>query len=301
MRMSSSISEKLSGRKRDKKKNLTPAEKKKQQKKGILKGVAIIAIAILGTWGFYQIMIVASGTDYPMVVVISPSMVPEINVGDLLFVHYVAPEDIKSGTIQNLQGDVILYNSQGLWGAYAQSDPIVHRVVGKYFNSTDGEWYFITKGDANPDTDPPGLPDKIPVPQDHVIGVVYGRIPDIGWIKIWLTDTDAAIPIMVILGALLLITIIYDAIHPEEEETKDSKKVKKMKGKGRSDIPPAGSAEENPEAEAETWGYEDQSPERPPGDSNLEGDEDTNGEDAPSDGGSSGESKNPLDLDQDFV
>src|SRR5271157_4682418 len=259
--MSTPVAEKLAGQKRSAKKSLTPEEKKRQQRKGIIKGVVIIAIAIFGTWGFYQGMILASGTQYPMVVVVSPSMVPKINVGDLLFVHYVPPADIKNGTIADQTGDVILYDSHGLWGPFAQDDPIVHRVVGKYFNYTDNQWYFITKGDANPDTDPPGLSDKVPVPQDHVLGVVDGDIPGIGYVKIWLTDSNAAIPLMIILGALLFITIVYDATHPEEEETKDGKKRKDKDAKGRSDLPPAGENGETPEVV--TWGYDEVIPDKP--------------------------------------
>jgi signal peptidase I len=269
--MSNTLADKMARKKRSKQKDLTPEEKKRQQRKGIIKGVAIIAIAILGTWGFYQIMIVASGTDYPMVVVVSPSMTPEINVGDLLFVHYVPPADIKNGTIQDLQGDVILYNSQGLWPE-PQSDPIVHRVVGKYYNNTDGQWYFITKGDYNPNTDQV-LFNSLPVPASHVLGVVYGDIPYIGYVKIWLTQTDAAIPLMIILAALLLITIIYDAIHPEEEETKDGEYVKNKKGKGHKGIP--SSSSEGESFAGESLGYEELKPDRPPGNSSNESEDNT--------------------------
>src|SRR5271157_237678 len=207
--MSTPVAEKLAGQKRSAKKLLTPEEKKRQRRKAILKGVVIIAIAIFGTWGFYQGMILASGTQYPMVVVVSPSMTPHINVGDLLFVHYVPPADIKNGTIADQTGDVILYDSHGLWPV-PQDDPIVHRVVGKYFNNTDNQWYFITKGDYNPNTDQV-LFSSLPVPQDHVLGVVDGDIPGIGYVKIWLSDNNIAIPLMIILGALLFITIVYDA------------------------------------------------------------------------------------------
>ena len=224
----SSVAEKLS--KTKKKAPLSPEEKKRRQRKGIIKGLAVITIAILGSWGFYEIMKLASGTQFPIVVVVSESMEPNIHVGDLLFVHYVPPEDIKNGTIADKKGDVILYNASGLW-TNPPADPIVHRVVGKRWDEAQKKWFFITKGDYNLDTDPPGSPSlEIEVPEDHVLGVVWGDIPYIGYVKIWLTSSNIAIPLMVIIGILLVITIIWDTLHPAYEEEKHLEKESQRDG-----------------------------------------------------------------------
>ncbi len=222
----STVAEKL-GKPRQKQ-SLTPEEKKRRQRKGIIKGVVILAIAIFGSWAFYEGMKAASGTQFPVVVVVSESMEPNIHVGDLLFVHYVPPADIKNGTIADKTGDVILYNASGLWDpAITPPDPIVHRVVGKRFDVPTGKWYFVTKGDYNLDTDPPGSSGlEIEVPEDKVLGVVWGDIPYIGYVKIWLTSENIAIPLMIIIGALLVITIVWDTMHPEEEGEKKPKKGK---------------------------------------------------------------------------
>ena len=84
-------------------------------------------------------------------------------------------ENIKDGTAVDKTGDIIVFDAQGLWSG-APLEPIVHRVIGKY-NISD-TWYFLTKGDANPSADPQ------PVPESRIIGVVVGRIPYIGWVKI---------------------------------------------------------------------------------------------------------------------
>ncbi len=223
----SSVAEKLGKTKECK--PLTPEEKKRRQRKGIIKGVVILAIAIFGSWGFYEGMKLVSGTQFPVVVVVSESMEPTIHVGDLLFVHHVDPKDIKNGSHLDKTGDVILYNASGVWDgcANAPADPIVHRVVGSYKNDTTGKYYFLTEGDNNDDTDPPGTPCERWVPEDKVLGVVWGDIPYIGYVKIWLTDQNFAIPLMIIIGVLLVLTIVWDTLHPEEEEGKKSKKGRK--------------------------------------------------------------------------
>lgn len=202
------------------------AEKKVNWKKEAVKTVGIVIIIFSATFGSYAIMKASLGTTMPMVVVTSDSMVPEIKTGDLLFVKYVDPEDIKTGTHEDHLGDVIIYDSNGVWLS-PMSDPIVHRVVGKYYNEEDGKYYFTTQGDANSDTDPPGRYPKADVPEDKVIGVVIGKVRGIGHVKIWLTNTGMAGPIMVILGFLLVISIVYDITHPEEES--DDDKVEKGK------------------------------------------------------------------------
>ncbi|OLS12044.1 MAG: hypothetical protein RBG13Loki_4335 [Promethearchaeota archaeon CR_4] len=231
----SSVAEKLGTTKKREKADLTPEEKKRRRNKGIIKAVAVIAIVIFGSWGFFEGMKLVAGTQYPVVVVVSGSMEPNILKGDILFVHYVPPADIKNGTIEDKNGSVILYNSVGLW-EHPESEPIVHRVVGKRFDNDTQMWYFLTKGDHNLDVDPPDCfnslcpnttdDEIIEVPEDHIVGVVWGRIPYIGWVKIWLQDTNIAIPLLVIIGIALVISIVWDALNPEEE-TKRKKQSKK--------------------------------------------------------------------------
>jgi len=237
----SSVAEKLDPSKKREKPPLTPEEKKRRLRKGLIKGVIILTITILGLWGFFEGMKVTSRTQYPVVVVVSGSMEPTIHVGDLLFVHRVAPMDIKNGTVEDKTGDVILYDSNGLWSD-PQPDPIVHRVVGKRFDAATNMWYFMTKGDHNLDVDPPDcLSSQCPnspddtiteVPEDHILGVVWGDIPYIGSVKMWLGNPSISITLMIIIGAALVILIIWDTVHPEEE--KQAKKAKK--GKKRDEV-----------------------------------------------------------------
>ncbi|MGV9204943.1 MAG: signal peptidase I [Promethearchaeia archaeon] len=184
----------------------------KASKKKIIIAVILIFFAFFGSYIIYFALQVSLGTNTPMVVVISGSMEPNIHKGDLLFLTDKEPENIKEGTIEDQQGDVIVYDARGLWPG-APDEPIVHRVVDQKQNESG--YFFLTKGDAN------SYPDRAWVPANRIIGVVCGGIPYIGWIKIFLTEYNLFIPLLVIFGSLLIISIIWDIYQETEEEQKE--------------------------------------------------------------------------------
>lgn len=188
--------------------------KEEVPKKKIAIAIFLIVFAFSGSFLIYFILQVSLNTQTPMVVVISGSMEPNIHKGDLLFLGGIEAEEIKEGTIEDKDGDVIVYDARGLWDG-APDEPIVHRVIDKWENESG--YYFLTKGDAN------SFPDKAPVPEDRIIGVVVGRIPYIGWVKIFLTDTGLFIPLMVILAVPLIISIIWDVVKEDVEEDREKR------------------------------------------------------------------------------
>ncbi|MFO8018144.1 MAG: signal peptidase I [Promethearchaeia archaeon] len=189
-------------------------EKSQTSKKKIIIGIILIFFAFFGSYIIYFGLQASLGTDTPMVVVVSGSMEPNIHKGDLLFLTDKEPEDIKVGTIENKEGDVIVYDARGLW-AGAPDEPIVHRVVDQEHNESG--YFFLTKGDANFNVD------KAWVPAERVVGVVCGRIPYIGWVRIFLTEFNLFIPLLVIFGGLLIISIIWDIYQEKEEEKKETR------------------------------------------------------------------------------
>lgn len=196
--------------------NLSNSKKKEKEKKPlshkkVIIAVVMIFIAFFGSFFAYLILQVVLNTEAPIVVVVSGSMEPSIREGDLLFVMGANPEDIKNGTAEEKNGDVIVFDARGLW-AGAPEEPIVHRVIDKYL--VGDTWYFRTKGDAN------SLPDREPVPESRIIGVVIGGIPYIGWIKILLTESGLLIPLLVIISVLLVISIIWDIFQGDDEDQK---------------------------------------------------------------------------------
>ncbi|MFX0041160.1 MAG: signal peptidase I [Promethearchaeota archaeon] len=190
--------------------------KKKQanSKKKLITAIVLIALAFSGSFLIYFILQVSLNTDIPMVVVVSKSMEPTLLKGDLLFVQGRDVAQIRNGTIEGKEGDIIVFDAWNLDGwINPPRDPIVHRVVDKWY---DGGWFFRTKGDANPSVD------DVPVPETSVLGVVVGRIPYIGWVKILLTDSGLLIPLLVIVSALLIISIIWDIVK-KDDNGKDKK------------------------------------------------------------------------------
>ncbi|MFX1279321.1 MAG: signal peptidase I [Promethearchaeota archaeon] len=183
-------------------------EKETSLKRKIIITIILLGIAFSGAFLIYFVMQIALNTKSPMVVVVSGSMEPNLHKGDLLFLKGKDAGNIKNGTIEGKEGDIIVFDARGLW-IHAPSDPIVHRVVDKKY---DNGWFFLTKGDANLS------PDEAWVPETRILGVVVGRIPYLGWVKIILTDSGLLIPLLVIVSVLLVVSIIWDLVKGEEDE-----------------------------------------------------------------------------------
>jgi signal peptidase len=204
----------------------TGSNKKKSKKtqsnskRKIVIAIILIIFAFSGSFLFYFILQISLNTDIPMVVVVSRSMEPTLLKGDLLFVQGKEASQIKSGTIVGKEGDIIVFDAWNLDGwINPPRDPIVHRVVDKWY---DGGWFFLTKGDDNPTVD------AVPVPETYILGIVVGRIPYIGWVKILLTDSGLLIPLLVIISALLIISIIWDIVKKDNGYQKMKKGEKKL-------------------------------------------------------------------------
>ena len=198
----------------------TPSENSKKPviKKKVIVAVLLISFAFFGSFIIYFVLQVSLNTQTPIVVVVSGSMAPTINEGDILFVQGRDPSLIQNGSAVEKDGDIIVFNAYGLWSS-APLDPIVHRVIEKWYDN--GTWYFRTKGDAN------SVPDPVQISEDKVIGVVIGGIPFIGWIKIVLTESGLLIPLLIIISVLLIISIVWDFVKEEEKDSERDLQEKK--------------------------------------------------------------------------
>ncbi len=117
----------------------------------------VIAVVI------YNALIIVLGTNRPLIDVVSDSMVPAINRGDLVLVKYVKPEDIKIG-------DVIVFDTP------SQPLPVIHRV---YKTNSDGT--YQTLGDNNRGEQHEW--EKM-IGYKDVVGRAMLVIPYVGWVKI---------------------------------------------------------------------------------------------------------------------
>lgn len=125
-------------------------------------------------------------------IIVSPSMVPNINVNDAVVIFRSNPKNLK-------KGDIITFSS---------SDPnysgltVTHRIIGKELTDS-GRYVFRTKGDNN-NAEDPALVDE-----SKVFGKVFFRIPKLGYIRHLLT-TSSGFLILVALPAAAI--IIYDVL-----------------------------------------------------------------------------------------
>jgi len=145
--------------------------------------IVIIVILFAVTLGSVGALRIALHTDSPLMVVSSGSMIPTLNVGDIIVVRGVDPNTITVGTI-------IIFHSP-----YDYPTAIVHRVIA--INDQGGQEFFETKGDNN------AVADGWRVPAPNLIGVYVFKIPYIGLLSLELRG-----PLGWILIALLVMLII---------------------------------------------------------------------------------------------
>ena len=82
-----------------------------KEQKVTIRDVVIIVALLAATLLFVPFLKLVLNTHYPLVVVTSGSMEPNIYRGDLLVIGNKDPEDIKNGTHENEEGDIILYDA----------------------------------------------------------------------------------------------------------------------------------------------------------------------------------------------
>lgn len=132
-----------------------------------------------------------TNSESPIVVVLSESMEPAFQRGDILFL--ALPEEPVS------IGDICVFK------IYGKEVPIVHRVI-ELHTDNNGEQKILTKGDNNP-VDDRGLYNQgqLWIGRHNVVGKVRGFLPYIGMLTIILNDyPQAKILLLVVLGALVV-------------------------------------------------------------------------------------------------
>ena len=187
---------------------------------GVVGGVALLLFLISGTW--------------PAVVAVeSESMVPNMNVGDLVFV--VAPD--RYGTLttwgegqqtgyakfaaypdlqgNEVYGDVIIYKPNGDTSVH----PIIHRAIVWYENTTVPG--YITKGDNNLISDQDAYYQGIgaiqPVKKEWIVGKALFAIPLVGYLPLHIIE------FAVLIIALLIVWEWYSRKHEVNGESGEDK------------------------------------------------------------------------------
>ena len=199
---------------------------------GVVAGVALLLFLVFGTW--------------PAVVAVeSESMVPNMNVGDLVF---VAAQDrygpltswaegqesgyARFGSFPDRQGnqvygDVIIYKPNGDSSVH----PIIHRAIVWYENTTTPG--YITKGDNNPTVDQDayyaGIGAIKPVQKEWIVGKALFSVPIVGYLPLRIVEFAVIIIVFLIIWELYSRKREWDAENKEKkaETTPPQKKQEK--------------------------------------------------------------------------
>lgn len=171
-------------------KELNLLKKNESRVPSIIKDVVIVVIGVAIIWLGLRFVF---DTGNPFYVVSSGSMVPNLNVNDILVVR-------DGNSFQDLKvGDIIVFDRPD--GA---DRVIVHRVA-EIFDDSEGNHQIIrTKGDAN-DGSIPGT--DFPIREDDYIGKVAYVIPGAGVVTKFLSPPVNYIIIAAII-ALMVVTQI---------------------------------------------------------------------------------------------
>lgn len=143
----------------------------------------IIILLFAVTYGSVDVLKVALSTESPLMVVSSESMVPTLNVGDIILVRGIDPHQVTVGTI-------IIFHSPNNYEM-----AIVHRVVN--VDNEGNQIFFQTKGDHNPG------PDGWKVPAANLMGVYVGKIPYVGLVSLQLRG-PIGVTVIILLVALII-------------------------------------------------------------------------------------------------
>jgi len=131
-------------------------------------------------------------TNYPVLVVVSESMIPVLNVGDLIVIQGKDPQEIDGGTI-------IVFHSPRDYHTL-----IVHRVV--EIVRRDSQIYFRTKGDHN--SAPDNWSPSPGVPANHVVGAYSLKIPYLGYIVMVMREPVGIIFVVFMIALIILLEFL---------------------------------------------------------------------------------------------
>jgi signal peptidase len=156
--------------------------------KNLIKDIIIIVVAIAIIWLGLQAIF---GTANPFYVVSSGSMIPALQIYDVIVVEGNTPfEDVK-------KGDIIVFYSPKLY-EQGKERVIVHRVS---LEMGEDPKIVRTKGDANPSSI---AGTDYPITQKEYLGKVEYVVPQVGYITQILQPPINYIIIAVIIGVMVV-------------------------------------------------------------------------------------------------
>lgn len=153
-----------------------------------------LCFALASAFMFWKGLSIVTDSHSPIVVVLSGSMEPAFQRGDILF--------LWNRNSLNKVGDVVVYEVEG------KDIPIVHRVLREHVDEASGKQLLLTKGDNNAGNDIPLYAKrKIYLNKEKdIVGTVKGYIPQLGYVTIWISENMYAK--MVLMGLIGLSALL---------------------------------------------------------------------------------------------
>ncbi len=146
-----------------------------------------------------------SPPKYNAYVVLTGSMLPEIDPKDVVVTKKIEGKDLKVG-------DIITFIPSD---SRISNIIVTHRILNKYYDATTNKYTYQTKGDAN------NTPDFTLAEDQNIIGKVIFRIPKVGYIQEFLATRGGWI-IVVLIPALVILS--YDIMRLGKNILRSKKK-----------------------------------------------------------------------------
>ncbi|GMH35125.1 hypothetical protein BSKO_02993 [Bryopsis sp. KO-2023] len=151
--------------------------------------LGLIVTSALMIW---KSLMLATGSESPVVVVLSGSMEPGFYRGDILFLNL--------GNAPIRTGEIVVFSIEG------RDIPIVHRALKVHEKSPGGKIDILTKGDNNFGNDRVlYAPGQQWLHKQHIMGRAIGFFPYVGMVTIIMNDYPSVKYVLIgVLGLLVL-------------------------------------------------------------------------------------------------
>ena len=140
-------------------------------------------------------------------VVLSGSMLPTIQVKDVVVTKKIPEEELKVGDI------ITFISPDQRFGGIS----VTHRIIEKLYDETEGIYTYRTQGDNN------NIADAVPVPNSNILGKVILKIPKLGFIQEILASKGGMI-IFVLIPCLAILS--YDIVKMLKKAGQKTKLIK---------------------------------------------------------------------------
>ena len=137
-------------------------------------------------------------------VVLSGSMLPHIQIKDIVVTKKIPAEELEVGDI------ITFIAPDSRYGGIS----ITHRILDKYYDESLGSYTYRTKGDAN------NTVDSALVPNENILGKVILKIPKLGYLQDLLSSKGGLILVVLIPCLVILSYDIMKILKKVGQKTK---------------------------------------------------------------------------------